>query len=331
MIKATNSSKRILSCFAALVALTISHPDANGQSCQQPVYSAFDSRLETVLVGRVPENSGATVGFEVVEERVFIAHQHDILGLRRKSVISLPFPSPIDALAVDGSGGLFVQTAAGVLKLGEDATFAKDGAVSSMIKGKVLNSGSDTFMDVQKTGTEIDFTARRRNGGSLLVLTARGELRTAAWNDQGLAAVVGNTLYYWQPGSNEMLKLASNTGLINATNACVVGSQRVVVHANSAMLLIDHGHLSFLVGMRGMCSFEKGILYLFDQKNNLVWAARGINKIGPRETDEKYATELLKKLKPTDVGSPQFLEATRILGCEKARGLLSQQAKPLAH
>ena len=100
-----------------------------------------------------------------------------------------------------------------------------------------------------------------------------------------------------------MTRLATDTGLVRAESVCIVGEQRVVVGLSSFIVLIDHGQMSILVGLKALCRFDKGILFVVDEDRGLVWAVKGIEKVGPRNNDEQFAKDLL-------------LEAARILGCK---------------
>jgi hypothetical protein len=87
----------------------------------------------------------------------------------------------------------------------------------------------------------------------------------------------------------------------------------------SLVVLIDHGQISILVGMQALCRFDRGILFMLDKERGLVWAVKGIEKVGPHNNDVTFAKHLLQSTGGgSQSKSPAFLEAARIIGCQKA-------------
>jgi hypothetical protein len=296
------------------------------QQCEQSVYKGLDSRLIPKMLGKLPQQAHEIVGFEVANGRVFVATRNNVYGMKADQYISIPVPSDVAALATDKTGTVIIQTKQDVRKIGSDGDLVLDKEFSKILKGQVLDSGNDSLLDVETNTRAVLFTLRSKNGNRLPLATIPGKFRTASWNAFGLAAVVGNSLYYWPTGGKSLTRLATDTGLGSAESSCIVGDQRVVVGLRSFVVLIDHGQISILVGMQALCRFDKGILFMLDKERGLVWAVKGIEKVGPRKTDEEYAKSLLTKAHGKSDEEPSFLEAARTLGCQKARTIENDTA-----
>jgi hypothetical protein len=81
----------------------------------------------------------------------------------------------------------------------------------------------------------LQFIARKPNGSPFPIARMKGTLRAASWNDMGLAAVIGDSLYVWEAGSKNIIRLLSDMGLNAAQDVVLVGPDRAVITLKSYM------------------------------------------------------------------------------------------------
>jgi hypothetical protein len=302
------------------------------QKCEQQAYPGLDSRLEPRVLGALPSTNDHVVGFEVVNHSPMIALPHQLLGFRRDGVSGYSVQSTIVGISVGNISDLLIQTDRGIEKIGE-AEMKVDPNLTSVIRGRVYNSGSAIFVEARAKGDLTQFVARNRKGGSLLIATFKGRFRAASWNAIGLAVIINESLYVWEAGGKHIVRLLTDKGLQTAKDVALVGPSRVVIALSATVVLVSGETITVISGMRAdRCRFDDGLLFVLDHDKRDIWAFRGVEKLGTLAGDRTHAIELLRQA-PTAQGenSIQFRAATRILGCEKARGLLSQQVTRETH
>lgn len=154
----------------------------------------------------------------------------------------------------------------------------------------------------------------------------KGTLHAASWNDVGLAAVVDNSLYVWEAGSKNVVRLLTDQGLSAAKDVVLVGHNRAVVSLQATVVLVTDEAMTVVTGMtRARCRFQQDVLYLLDDETGLIWTLCGLNQLGNKKDDHSYAADLLKEA-PRDSAaesSVQFREAARIIGCDGAKRQLT--------
>src|SRR5207244_3923043 len=101
-----------------------------------------------------------------------------------------------------------------------------DQAITSRVRGRLYGSGNPVFVEVRAQQGALQFIARTANGSPFPIASVKGTLRAVSWNDVGLAAVVGDSLYVWQSGSKNIVRLLTDQGLSAAKDAVLVGPNR---------------------------------------------------------------------------------------------------------
>jgi hypothetical protein len=166
---------------------------------------------------------------------------------------------------------------------------------------------------------------RHDDGRTLRLAAIPGSLRLAAWNGEGLAALVGTSLFTWKPGEAELLRIATDDGLTRARDVTLTGAARAVVALNESLVLLTPQARLVIGTLRARVRWTRGVLYVLDERTGTVWSLRGLETVGVLSADEAYAAALIKAL-PADASPTHaaFLEAARILGCDMADKLKSQ-------
>jgi hypothetical protein len=295
-------------------------------SCADTLFRGLDSRLKADLLGRVPVGRDPVVGFEIVHGKGIIAYPLRIVGVGGSGAVSIASPDVINAIAVDSSDELIVQTEKGIRRVNREGALSRDPRLTAAVHGKLLGSGTLSLLDVAKSPSTVSFTAVKVDGSRLPIVSAEGEFRTANWTQDGLATVVSSNLLFWPKGGAQLLRVVSDTGLRGARDLCVVGAQQVVAALNDVLILVTPENRLILAGMRARCRWSKGALFILDEKSGYVWRATGLEQLGSRESDEAYAVGVLQK-RPTQT-SAEFMEAARILGCQRATQVASSLPPP---
>jgi hypothetical protein len=302
------------------------------QNCERQFYAGLDSRLEPKVVGALLNTKDRVVGFEIVNHWPLVALPHELIGFRRDGVSELSVPSNIVGISVANVSDLLIQTDRGIEKIG-DTDLKPDSALTNSVHGRVYNSGNPIFVEARAKNDLIQFVARNRNGGSLLIATFKGTFRAASWNGRGLAAIVDDSLYVWAAGGKQIMRLLTDTGLRTAKDLALVGPNQVVIALSASLVLVTQETITVISGMRAdRCRFDEGLLFVLDHNTHAIWVFRGLEKLGTIVGDHGHAVELLKQAQAKQgADSFQFREAARILGCEKARSLFLQQVETGTH
>jgi hypothetical protein len=312
---------------AALCALAIGQaPLTSGSastatSCEQHFYAPADGRLVPHLLGQVLRSGGPVVGFEIVRARPLVATAHQLLGFTEKGVNEMTVPQTVTGLSLMGASRVELQTSAGFQTVGQ-AAIALDQPMTELVHGRLYGSGSTVSMEVRARQGVLEFLARSENGAAFPIAAFRGQLRAASWNAFGLAAVVGESLYIWQPGAKNVIRLLTDRGLVSARDAVVVGDNRVVVALRNTVLLVTPETIIVVSALPlSRCRFDNGTLYVLEESNGLIWSFQGLEKLGTKQADRTYAQDLLKQAAglPAKQSEAQTQEAARILGCEEVR------------
>ena len=99
-----------------------------------------------------------------------------------------------------------------------------------------------------------------------------------------------------------------------------------MVALRGAVVVISDEDQIVLVGMNARCDSRAGVVYLVDERTGEIWQVEGIEKLGRLQDDEIHARDLILQLTGgTTENSPAFLEAARIVGCDKARHILDER------
>ena len=198
--------------------------------------------------------------------------------------------------------------------------FEPDTKLTSTVTGHLSNSGNTAFLDTTEKDSQVHFVARSSDGSALPIADVRGKLHAVSWDEIGLAAVLDNSLFVWEAGGSEFVRLKADFDLQVARSVCLVGPRRAVVALPSAVVLVTEDAETPILGFTARCAWAHGILYLLDERGGLIWTVTGLEQLGTRSADRAYALKLVGQM-PTnaDESDPRFLEAARSLGCEEAR------------
>jgi TonB family protein len=284
--------------------------------------------VQATLLGRVPTKELPSIrGFEILPDgNPVIAVPHGLITFRQQKVIQTDIVDEIKSIAVDDKGALIVETMPvsasnqRLFKRIEGKRLAEDPRFTIGPEATLFNSGNAAFLTITSSSESVRFAARNRSGDVLPLAKAEGRLRAVSWNRAGLAAVVDSTLLVWQSGGTELTRLAVDSGLSGAIDSCLIDSNRAVVSLQNWVVLVSQKGTSAIVGIRARCRYAQGTLYLLDERDGLVWALRGIERVGGRESDVEHARNLIKQ-NPANAteSSSRYLEAARIVGCDEAR------------
>lgn len=295
--------------------------------CPEAIYVAFDSRLAPRSHGRVTTGSDKITGFEIAAGVPIITFEHRVVGLTGKRAAGFPVLDRVLGATVDASGEVRFDTQRGVLRRGEKR-LVPDPSLSAVTAGRLLNSGTDVFVEVIPEKDASMFVARGRTGDALPIAKIAGAFRAASWNELGLAAIVGDSLFVWKPGAKEIVPLAHDYGFRTAQDVCLIAPDRAVVATAHATILVTPASQLMLVGFPARVRFSGGRLYLLDVRSGVVWSTDRLELVGDAAKDQLHARTLVSRMKPSDSEtSVQFLEASRIVGCKEVRRIRSQFAE----
>lgn len=316
----------VLVSFLAGTAVSVATPDPEAttpQRCEQSIYAAPDGRLTPHLLGRMPKTTEPVIGFEVVGGRPFVALPRMLLGFTDKDINEFRVPALVKGLSIDHISHIELQTANGFQTVGKSGV-EPDKLLTGRIRGRLYGSGSPVFLEVRERQGMLEFVAWQTVGRPLLIGGIKGILRTASWNQIGLAAVVGNSLYVWQAGSKTINRLVTDVGLVAARDVVLVGPNRAVVALKNNVILVTPETITIVMGIPlARCRFQDDVLYLMDGQSGWIWSFRGLDQLGIKKSDQAYATSLLNQVpQNTYENNIKFQEAARILGCGPARAQL---------
>jgi hypothetical protein len=153
-------------------------------------------------------------------------------------------------------------------------------------------------------------------------------LRAASWNKAGLSAVVGNSLYLWEPGAKSVVRLLTDSGLSGARDVVAVGKNRAVIALKSTLVLVSPETITVLGTLpKSRCRFYNGELYVLQESTGVIWSLRGVEDLGTKQADQTFARSLLKQGESQPGKNPaQSLEAARILGCKETEAIVAAAA-----
>jgi hypothetical protein len=268
------------------------------------------------------------VGFEIVRGQVLVAHPKQLTVLAGQTNNVLDLKEAVKGVSVNHAGEVFIQTDAGFLTMRKDG-FKLDNAISDAVHGRLYGSGNLVFLEVRAHQDILQFIARKPDGKAFPIASFKGRLRAASWNEMGLAAVVGDSLYVWRAGAQSIVRLLTDQGLNTAQDVVMVGPNRAVVSLPNGVVLVSNEGLSVVTGMmRSRCRFQQNTLYLLDGNTGIVWTFSGLDRLGTKSGDQSYAAELLRQApKGSAEKSIQFREAARIIGCESATRHLARTSR----
>ena len=277
-------------------------------ACVDSQYIGFDSRLTTRLIARFPPTESALVDFHMVSGRPVVLLKDRLLLYGGAAV---PREIPVTAASAGEAFGLSVDQAGKVrLQRGGDVYIITADSLSRdpgfLPEGKLFGSGKPVLLEARKSGRFENLTFNRGSGDTFPIASLEGDLRAAFWGSAGMAAVVGKSLFVWSENSEDLNRLALDTGLERARGVCLTAAGQAVVTLLDSVALVTAEDQIMIVGMRARCDASQGRLYLADDRSGEIWEVSGLEKLGILKEDERHAADLLKGL-PSGIG--------RKLGC----------------
>jgi len=292
-------------------------------ACDDSHYIGFDSRVSARLLARLPVTRELVTGFAVAGDRPIVLLRDRLLiyGSGLPSEVRLPYTAT--GLSVDAGGRLRVQHG-GAVDLLSDGVLRPDTSVNPA--GRLFGSNMPVLLDAFGEEGVQKFVFLRPGADSFGLAGAHGELRAAFWGDAGMAAVVEQSLYVWEDGSKQFVRLAMDRGLARAQSVCLVTAGHAVVALLGILVVVTGEDQIVLAGMAARCDAHNGILYAIDERTGEIWSVAGIEKMGNFHEDERHARSLILGM-PANAGenAPAFLEAARIIGCDRARKLFAER------
>jgi hypothetical protein len=286
-------------------------------ACDRQLYRAPDSRLQPRIVGLLPKADQPVVGFEIVHDRPLVAFSHLLVGFEEKGLAELPVTQVLKGLSYEKNSGVLLQSDSGFLRLGNQG-LEPASRLNALVHGRIYGSGNAVFVEVRARQGILQFIARKNDGTAFPIAAIKGPLRAASWNEWGLAIVVGDSLYLWQPGAKNIVRLLTDRGLVATRDVVAVGENRAVVALKATIALVSSETITIVVSLpSARCRFQNGVLYVLQESTGLIWTFEGLEKLGTKEADKAFARDLLRQVENSpDKEGAQFREAARILGCE---------------
>jgi hypothetical protein len=171
------------------------------------LYSPVDGRLRPQLIGVLPKGHDFVVGFEVISGKPLVAFPHSLLVLRGAGGARFAVAQTVKGLSFNQGSRVLLQSDQGFLQLQQNGLEPAI-KLGSAVHGRLYGSGEKVFIEVRARQSLLEFVARRDDGAAFPVAAMKGPLRAASWNPQGLAAVVGESLYVWQAGDKKRRSIA---------------------------------------------------------------------------------------------------------------------------
>lgn len=316
--------RRESALFFVAVALAISANGASSDAQEHcgPPYRGFDSRLSPKVVGRLPVSESEVRGFEMVGGNAVVALSDRLVAFRDDISVEVDIPSAPVAIFTGRAGDLWLQTAGGVLLVGQAGPVPSSGAIS----GRLLASGSDLTLRVVESSGRTALLVHARDGSEFELADYELPLRAASWGPEGLTAVVGDRLVTWKSGAPDMKVWLSHPSLTEAHDVCRLGDGHAIVTLAHQVLHVSTETVSGIVaGFPARCRFAGSDLFLLDEQSGLVWRVGGVDKLGSAKADEAHAEALLRGSDSAQSETFRLPEAARLIGCNAARAARPRQ------
>lgn len=278
-------------------------------------FVGFDSRLKASVVGE-QFVEGAPLDVAALAKGVLLLYPERLVAHIPASRTALAVP-PALRLAQLANGAILLQ--------GETAVFAMDqkspGEQSLPIPAgsQVRATETESVLIGRQLGgvcrfEEVDLAGRRGAAWEI-----QGVLRSYAWNRQGFAAVIGDSVWVRKPGTNRTQRIDSHEDYAQASSIAPVDSGRVVVALRDRVLVSFAGHRGIAVTMRAQVASNGRGAYLLDPAAGLVWRVDGFSDLGPRDVDAAHARKLIEQARldcKEHQPCPKVAEAARVLGTD---------------
>jgi hypothetical protein len=155
--------------------------------------------------------------------------------------------------------------------------------LNAVVQGRIYGSGNPVFVEVRAQAGVLQFIARKTDGSAFPITAIRGRLRAASWNELGLAAIVGDSLYLWQPGAKNVVRVLTDRGLASARDVVAAGDNRAVVALRATVAMVGTDTITIVAALpSARCRFRNGALYVLQESNGLIWSFRGLGSLAAR-------------------------------------------------
>jgi hypothetical protein len=317
----------VASCFLLVSASISLRGQASSPRDCGDTFAGFDGRLAVELVTVLPADVAPLVGLEVTPNGPVIATSTKLYAVTKDGIVALPLDQEIRGISVDAEGRLALQSREGVSFV-RRTSLEPVAAWKQKLEGSVTNSGATAFLEMVSANGQTTFGARMATHDRVLpIVRLDGELRAAAWDAQGLVAVVGNALYRWVQSANVLERLSVDSGLQNATGVCSLGPKRVLVALRNATLLFSGKSMTVVAAVGGTCRVSGQDVLLLDPTLKRLWKVGQMDALGEPERDRAHATRLLQLAVAQEVKftrTREFSEAVRLVGCTAAHQIAAE-------
>lgn len=257
-----------------------------------PTYLGFDSRLEAEPLFRhsPPQQTHFVAG----SKGLLFVSPGSLVWREGSSAAKILLPGGVRSALTDAAGDLWLDVGSGLARLGakgfENALFEPGD------KTRFFSSGASRMLRTTEASGAVTFAvvdATTRDSPGLL--TMPGELRCAEWSDNGLAAVVDDTLLVLRSGAKAPQLLDKSDAYKDCFGLLLLDDGRVLVAVDHALLLTAERYRHVVAVMRARLARRSTDIFVSDQRNGIVWQVRGTERVGPRAKDLEHAQRLNAK------------------------------------
>lgn len=287
-------------------------------SPQAAPYMDFDSRLQVEPLLRPAIDSGL-VAFRVLGGNVVLLYRDHLVVYDGSAARRTRLASRAESLLRLADGTTWLTDGGRVTPATEQGL---DAARSWEIPpgARVDARGTDTVLLATEQDGDALFRLRDRNGALLNLVRLRGAIRCLSWNENGLAAVVGDALYRLEGGAAELRVLDRHADYEHASDVVGLPGPHALVSLRSTVRLLRPGYSAIVVARPARLDFIKNRAVLLDGAG-IVWSVAGLEKLQSRAGDLAYATQLLEQARKECTGEPCMKrdEAARVSGVAPSR------------
>jgi len=309
-------------CKIILLTISLTLFSGGAYSCEHKLLVGFDSRLKVELIKALKPSKKPSVDMvHYGKNAIMIAYPNRLIGISQGEMAAIPSLAKISHIASSSSGSLLARTNRGFWFLTEKGL--KKTAMDQKKVIAVFGDNGKVLLMVENENDSVKLNAVNESGEFLPIIKDQGHFRTGDWNENGLAWVSGDALYFWDSRKKILESLMSDKALRGVRDVCAVGDKKVLVMTEKLSLLVTQKGVSIVAAFSGQCSAGSDQLLLFDDHAGLLWSIDGIDQLGDFAADKKFAYKLLSE-KGGAQKMANRLEAERILGCEKVDDYLGE-------
>jgi len=285
-----------------------------GAGCPGPPFEGLDGRLAARTVAVVPLAGGSVKGFEVRAGNPVVAFERSVWATDGRRAVLVETRTGIDDVALASPLGVVLRAGTDVFRL-TPRGLVPFTPLHRRIVGTLHGSGAEGFLEVVRGDRVTSFVLRAGDGAARPLVKASGTVQAAAWNDQGLVAVVDDRVLVHDGRTGDLVQIAQSPLVRDVFDVTLVGHRRAILATPKAVILVSDAGAMILVVARARPRFSDATLYLLDERTGLLVAISGLDAVGRVDADQAYARSLLVD---APAGDRSFAEAVRIVGCDRA-------------